>query len=472
MAEDGTRSTPVARGLLALALPLVAQNVVRVAQQVVDTFFLGRVGETAVAAVGLTIPVSAAAFAVLAAPFVGTQVIAAQRHGGDDAAGVRRIVFHGLTLAAVLGLAVGVGGALGAGPIVRLVGAGPDVAPAAAAYFAIVMLGLPLAGASDALEGGFVGVGDSRASMYVNVTTVVVNLALDPLLIFGFGPIEGMDVTGAALATVAGYAAGLALAVALAVRPDPGPLLVRDAISTRLSEYRELLAVGAPVTGRNLVRAAVRVLVVGIVATVGGAAGLAAFTVGARVASVAFVPSQGVAQAAQSLVGQNLGAGERRRAERTVWVGVGIVVAVLGAFGLFQWVRPGVLARAFVPDLSPEGLALSVSYLQILALGYWAIGAADMFLAGFNGARRTQVSFVVDLLKYWAVRLPVAALALPGAVGAFGVTLGTAPGLGVEAVFWAVTLSNVVAGVGAGAYYLYATRDGMFERAVASATAD
>jgi putative MATE family efflux protein len=471
MVESDERTGSIPRGLVSLALPLVAQNLVRVAQQVVDTLFLGRVGETAVAAVGLTIPVSAVAFAVLATPFVGTQVLAAQRHGADDQRGVRRTVFHGLTLAGLLGLLVGVGGAAVAGPLVRLVGAGPAVAPAAASYFAILMLGLPLAGASDALEGGFVGRGDSRASMYVNVTTVVVNVALDPVLIFGLGPVPKLGVSGAALATVAGYGAGLALALALAVRRVYGPLLARDAVSVRLSEYRELVAVGAPVTGRNLVRATVRVLVVGIVATAGGAAGLAAFTVGARVASVAFIPSRGLAQAAQSMVGQNLGAGNRRRAERTTWVGVGLAVAALGVLGAVQWTIPGALARAFVPDLSPAGLALSVTYLQVLALGYWAIGAADLFLAGFDGASRTRVSFVVDSLKYWLVRLPVAALALVGPVSLAGVTL-SGPGLGVEAVFWAVTLSNVVAGLGAGAYYRYATRDGMFARAAAQASAD
>ncbi|WP_248895898.1 MATE family efflux transporter [Haloplanus halobius] len=452
----------IPRTLVGLALPLVAQNVVRVAQQVIDTFWLGRLGETAVAAVGLTIPVMGVLFALLVTPFVGTQILVSQRVGADDGDGATRTVVHGLALALVLGAALGVGVFLVARPIVTLVGAGPDVAPAAALYLGVVALGLPLAAASDALEAGFVGQGDSRASLWINVATVAVNVVLDPILIFGVGPITAMGVRGAALATVAGYAAGLLLALALAL--GPRMTLARRHLSLSVDDFRALLSVGAPITGRQVVSQSVRVLLVGIVAITGGAAGLAAYTVGARVASVAVLPSQGLGQAAQSMVGQNVGAGRPDRAGRTTRVGVAIAVAALAALGAVQWVVPGPVARIFVPDLSGDGFALTVDYLRILAYGYPAIGAVDLLLAGFNGASRTRTSFIADLVKYWGVRLPVAALALPAtaAVAIFGVTLAPGFDLGMPAVFWAVTGSNVAAAVGVAAYYARAVRGGLF----------
>ncbi|WP_251341852.1 MATE family efflux transporter [Haloplanus halophilus] len=456
----------IPRTLLALAVPLVAQNVVRVAQQVIDTFWLGRLGETAVAAVGLTIPVMGLLFALLVTPFVGTQILVSQRVGAEDDAGALRTVVHGLVLALVVGGAVGGAVYLGAAPIVRLVGAGPDVAPAAAIYLGVVALGLPMAGASDALEAGFVGRGDSRASLAINVATVAVNVVLDPFLIFGWGPFPAMGIRGAALATVAGYAAGLCLALALAL--GPRMRLSRRHLTLTVADFRALLSVGAPITGRQVVSQSVRVLLVGVVALAGGAAGLAAYTVGARVASVAVLPSRGLAQAAQSMVGQNVGAGRPDRAGRTARVGVGVAVVALAALGAIQWLVPGPVARLFVPDLSGDGLALTVQYLTILAYGYPAIGAVDLLLAAFNGTGRTRTSFVADLLKYWAVRLPVAALALPATASASVLGVAVVPGfdLGMPAVFWAVTGSNVAAAVGVGAYYLRARHRGLFAGAV------
>jgi len=164
------------------------------------------------------------------------------------------------------------------------------------------------------------------------------------------------------------------------------------------------------------------------------------------------------------MVGQNVGADRPDRARRTTRVGVAVAAASLALLGTVQWLVPGAIARVFVPDLSGDGFALTVQYLTILAYGYPAIGAVDLLLAGFNGTGRTRTSFVADLLKYWAVRLPAAALALPAtaSVSAFGVAL--APGLdfGMAAVFWAVTGSNVVAAVGVGAYYAHAVRGGLF----------
>jgi len=463
----------IPRTLVGLALPLVAQNVVRVAQQVIDTFWLGRLGETAVAAVGLTIPVLGVCFALLVTPFVGTQILVSQRVGAADDAGARRLVVHGFVLAVFLGGLVGAGVFLGAAPIVRLVGAGPGVAPDAALYLGVVALGLPLAGASDALEAGFVGRGDSRASLYINVATVAVNVVLDPIFIFGAGPVPGMGIRGAALATVAGYAAGLLLALALAL--GPRMRLARRHLSLTVADFRALLAVGVPITGRQVVSQSVRVLLVGIVALTGGAAGLTAYTVGARVASVAVLPSRGLGQAAQSMVGQNVGADRSDRARGTVRVGVAVGAGALALLGAVQWLVPVPVARLFVPDLSGDALAFTVQYLTILAYGYPAIGAVDLLLAGFNGASRTRTSFVADLLKYWTVRLPVAALALPvtASVSLLGVTVAPGLGLGMPAVFWAVTGSNVVAAAGVGAYYARAVRGGLFADAAPDAgTAD
>ncbi|MFC6731449.1 MATE family efflux transporter [Haladaptatus sp. GCM10025893] len=223
------------------------------------------------------------------------------------------------------------------------------------------------------------------------------------------------------------------------------------------SEIRAVFEVGLPTAVQQGTNQIVRLIIVAVVFAVGGVAGIAAYTVGARVASIAFIPAQGLQQAAQSIVGQNLGAKKLDRAKRTTWLGVRLAAIGLGVIGVIQWLLPVVLTEAFVPELSPEGLALSVEYLRILAYGYPALGAIYLFQAGFNGASRTKVSMYASVVQYWGVRLPIAAVG--GLVLSFG----------MHAVFWAVTLSNIAAAVGLGIYFYHSANTGMFRRASATA---
>lgn len=455
VSSDDITGGPIAPTLLALALPLLAQNLVHVLNQLVDTFWLGRVGENAVAAVGLNFPLIATMFGVTATAAVGTQILVAQRVGSADETGARRLVFNGAVLSFVLGAGLLAIVFVFGASLVRLLGAGPVVAPLSVAYLLVFTAFFPLAATSDAIERGFVGWGDTRATLYINLVMVGTNVVLDPLLILGYGWIPALGVEGAALATGIGYTVGLLAALALvAGRRDSLSLSVADARFS-VADLRELADIGAPVSGQRLAGQSARVAIVAVVATVGGAAGLAAYTVGARVATVAFVPASGFGGATQSMVGQNVGDDRPDRAHGTVRTGVAIAAGTLGVVGLLQWLSPGFLATLFVPTLSPAGFDRTVDYLAILAYGYPAMGASAVLLAAFNGASRTRTSFVVDLLKYWGVRIPAAIAALPAAsVVVGGVAVG---GLdwGIYAVFWAVTVSNALAAVGLGVYYFW-----------------
>jgi Na+-driven multidrug efflux pump len=320
----------------------------------------------------------------------------------------------------------------------------------------------------DTVENCFTAYGDTRAVFHVSLVSVLVNLAAAPTLIFGVGPAPELGVAGAALGTVLAGVAGLLwiLGYAAGIGRDTFRL-TREAFAVDLATVREVVSVGLPLGGQRGVSEAVRVFVVGLVAIAGGAPGVAAYTVGARVATLAVVPALGVQQAAQSMIGQNLGAGAPERARRTTTVGTAQVVVGFLAFGAVQFLFAGGIADLLAPDLSAAGRGLAVTYLRILAATYWALGGTYTLLAGFNGASRTRTAFVADLIKYWAVRFPIAVAAVPAATtfGALGVTLTPGLGWGVEAVFWAVAASNVVGFVGLGGYFLYTTRRGMFASA-------
>lgn len=450
--------------LLVLAAPLLVQNLVQVLQQAVDLFWIGRYGELATAGVSLAFPgvVLLFAFSVYT-PFVGTQVVVSQRVGADDYEGARRAFASGAGVAIVLGVAVGALAYLLAPSAVELLAAVQRGGEAAAVrefavdYLQVIALGLVFVTLADTLEAAFVGYGDSRASLYLNIVTVLVNITLDPVFIFGLGPIPELGVAGAALALVVSSGAGVATGAALIAAGRNDRMLARPP-RPALPDVREVVDVGAPTAGQQAARQLARVAMVVLAFAAGGAAGLAAYFVGSRVAAVAVVPAIGLQQATQSVVGQNLGAAKPSRANRATWLGTGIAVGALVFVGTLQWFLPGHITRLLVPSFDAQSFALSIDYLRILAVGYPAIGAAYLLEGGFNGARRTRTSLVATLLQFWMVRLPIAA------TGAYLL------GAGIRAVFWAVTLSNVITAVGIAAYYRYEVSGGMLTRAVDAAT--
>jgi len=488
VSPDDITEGPLLRALVLVAAPLLAQNFVLVFQQVVDVLFLGRLSGDAVAAVGLVTPLTAlVTAAAIFAPAVGTQILAAQRVGNDDEAGARTVYFTGLVIAVAIGLVVGLAAAAYAEPLVGLfgvlsLGAGSErVLGLGAAYLSVFAAGIALVALSDTVEAGFVAWGDSRAALYLNLVALALNVLLDAVLIFGFtdSPVfgalgvrgleaalfdatgfAGLGVEGAALATVLGYAGGALAGLAMVARGRNGRMLSRARATFDLDVVQELLDVGAPTGAQEAGRQVIRVAIVAVVFAAGGAAGLAAFVVGARVATVAFVPAGGLRRAAQTVVGQNVGAGNTGRAARTAWLGAGLIAAGLSVLGGVQLLAPEVIATAVAPTLEPAAFDLTVRYLEILAYGYPALGAIYLFQAGFDGAGRTRTSFASVMVQYLGVRLPLAA----GAVFVVGT--------GVVGVFWAVTLSNVAAAVGLAAYFRHSVSGGMFSRAAESAAAD
>ncbi|WP_306054243.1 MATE family efflux transporter [Natronococcus wangiae] len=456
--EITTGSIP--KALAILAAPLLVQNLVQVLQQVVDTLWLGRYSLEAVAAVGLTFPLMGLLAAVSVGASVGTQVLVSQRVGAGEGTIARRAAANGIVVGFIAGGLVGSAVAYFAADIVGAFGAGEAVTRYAAAYLAVAALVFPLLSASGCLESSFTGWGDTRAALYINVVAVGVNIVLDPFLIFGWWLFPELGVAGAALATGIGYGFGLLFGLGMALRGRDDFVLSRDVCEFDPEDCREIVDIGWPTAGQYVASQSARVGMVWIVAIVGGATGLAAYTIGARVATISFVPAIGLQQAAQSMVGQNLGAELPERARRTTWVGVGIASVCLTVVGAVQLAIPETLSVMFVPDASQAEVAVAADYLRILAYGYWAIGATYLLQAGFNGARRTRTSLVATLLQYWIIRLPVA--------------LGAAYLLemGVNGVFWGVTISNIVAAVGLGAYYWYETEGGMNVRAVETAASE
>src|ERR1700745_1435309 len=399
------------RAILLLAIPMVLEMVLESLFAVVDVFFVGRVGANAVATVGLTESMLSLVFAVAIGLSMSTTAMVARRIGEKDPedasiAGVQAIIL-GLSVSLVVGIPC----LIYAPRLLQLMGATPEIVATGSGYarialggcFAIMMLFL-----NNAI---FRGAGDAAIAMRLLWVSNIINLALEPCLIFGWGPFPRLGVTGAALATFTGRSIGVLyqfyrLARGTERLPSPARHL-----RVNLNVLWRLVRVS--VTG-ILQFAIAHTSWIGLVRIVStfGAAALAGYTIAIRIVVFVILPSWGLSNAAATLVGQNLGAGKPDRAETSVWRTGFYNMLFLGGVGviLIMFAEPAV--RLFTHD--PEVIPLAASCLRILSYGNIGYAYGLVMLQAFSGAGDTITPTWVNLFGFWFLEIPLAYwLAIP-----------------------------------------------------------
>jgi len=399
------------RAILLLAIPMVLEMVLESLFAVVDVFFVGRLGADAVATVGLTESLLSLIFAVAIGLSMSITAMVARRIGEKDPedasiAGVQAVIL-GLTVS----LAVGIPSFIFAPRLLQLMGASPDIVATGSGYARIAL------GGSGAIlmlflnNAIFRGAGDAAIAMRLLWISNIINLILDPCLIFGLGPFPRLGVTGAALATFTGRSIGVLYQFyRLGRGTERLPSLARH-LRVDLKVLWRLFRVS--VTG-ILQFAIAHTSWIGLVRIVStfGAAALAGYTIAIRIVVFVILPSWGLSNAAATLVGQNLGAGKPDRAETSVWRTGFYNMLFLGGVGviLIMFAEPAV--RLFTHD--PEVIPLAASCLRILSYGNIGYAYGMVMLQAFNGAGDTITPTWVNLFGFWFLEIPLAYwLAIP-----------------------------------------------------------
>jgi len=399
------------RAILLLAIPMVLEMVLESLFAVVDVFFVGRLGADAVATVGLTESLLSLIFAVAIGLSMSITAMVARRIGEKDPedasiAGVQAVIL-GLTVS----LAVGIPSFIFAPRLLQLMGASPDIVATGSGYARIAL------GGSGAIlmlflnNAIFRGAGDAAIAMRLLWISNIINLILDPCLIFGLGPFPRLGVTGAALATITGRSIGVLYQFyRLGRGTERLPSLARH-LRVNLEVLWRLIRVS--ITG-ILQFAIAHTSWIGLVRIVStfGAAALAGYTIAIRIVVFVILPSWGLSNAAATLVGQNLGAGKPDRAETSVWRTGFYNMLFLGGVGviLIMFAEPAV--RLFTHD--PEVIPLAASCLRILSYGNIGYAYGMVMLQAFNGAGDTITPTWVNLFGFWFLEIPLAyCLAIP-----------------------------------------------------------
>ena len=399
------------RAIFLLAIPMVLEMVLESLFAVVDVFWVARLGSDAVATVGLTESMASMIFAIAMGLSLSTTAMVARRVGEKDPEAAAVAGVQAILLGIGVSLLIGLPCLILAPRLLRLMGGSASIVANGSGYARIYLGGAGVIMLLFLNNAIFRGAGDAAIAMRLLWVSNVINLALDPCLIFGLGPFPKLGVTGAALATFTGRGIGVLYQFYRLLKGTERIRVLARQIRLDLEVMLRLVRVS--LTG-ILQFAIAHVSWIGLVRIISlfGSAALAGYTVAIRIVIFAILPSWGLSNAAATLVGQNLGARQPERAEKSVWLTGVYNMIFLGSIGIvfITWTEP--IIRLFTHD--PAVVPLAASCLRILSYGNICYAFGMVMLQAFNGAGDTRTPTIVNFFGYWLLEIPVAyVLAVP-----------------------------------------------------------
>jgi putative MATE family efflux protein len=393
------------RAILLLAIPMVLEMVLESLFAVVDVLWVGRLGANAVATVGLTESLLALVFSIGIGLSMSTTAMVARRIGEKDPVDAAVAGAQAIFLGLLISLAIGVPAFIFAPQLLRLMGASPEIVATGTGYARIALGGCGAIVMLFLNNAIFRGAGDAAIAMRLLWVSNILNLILDPCLIFGLGPFPRLGVTGAALATFSGRSIGVLyqfyrlMKGSERIRIPPTLLRLNPRVMWRLVRISLTGILQFAIANTSWI-ALVRIV------SIFGAAALAGYTIAIRIVIFVILPSWGLSNAAATLVGQNLGAGHPQRAEQAVWRTGLYNMLFLGIIGVVFIFSATPLVRLFTHD--PAVVPLAASALRILSYGNIAYAYGMVMLQSFNGAGDTITPTIVNFFGFWILEIPLA----------------------------------------------------------------
>jgi putative MATE family efflux protein len=421
--------------MVRLAWPIIVTELLQVAYNLADTIWLGRLSTDAVAAVSLAFPLIFLLISVGGGFTVAGSTLVAQYTGARSEGSAGTVAGQTLSFITLIAVCVAVLGYLATDPMLAILPSSPatagQVVPLAADYMRVFFLGLPF------LFGFFVfsalmrGYGNTRAPMAVMAVSVLVNVVLDPVLIFGWGPVPAYGIEGAAIATVLSRGLATALGLYVLFGTDAGPAVSLPDFRLRARYVRQIVRIGVPSALEQSSTALGFITLTAMVVTFRPEV-VAAFGLGNRLSSLVFLPALGLGRATNTIVGQNLGAGNPDRAERAVWTAAKWGSAVMVGVGVVAYVFAEPIVSVFIAtgtESAVETIRLGAEYVRVRAFEFGFIGVLQTVLGAYRGAGNTRTALAFSLFALWLGRVPIVyVLAFVRDFGATGIWVGMAAG--------------------------------------------
>ena len=429
--QDFTEGS-LSRGIALLAVPTVLEMAMESTFGLVDAFWVARLGSEAMATVGLTESLVVLIFSIAMGLSVAATATVARRIGEKDPEGAAIASVQAIGCGMAISLAAGIGGALFAPQLLGLMHATPGVIRTGSRYTAVLLGGNASIILLFLINGIFRGSGDAATAMRTLWLANLINMVLDPCLIYGYAGFPGLGVMGAAVATTTGRGVGVAYQLWVLFGGCGRVAVGRRHLRIDWPVLRRLLRVTRTSMIQYFVSTASWVTLARINASFGSAAA-AGYTLALRIILFGILPSWGICCAAATLVGQNLGAKRPDRAERAVWLAGSYNMAFLTLVGIVFFFGAPFFVRGFTSD--PQVVSIAVQCLKYVSLGYPFYAWGMIMEQAFNGAGDTATPTWINLFCYWMLQLPLAWwLAQTAGLGPRGVYLAICSAESVLAV--------------------------------------
>lgn len=428
---DYTR-IPLGRAILLLAVPMILELVMESAFAVVDIFFVGKLGASAVATVGLTETYLFLLYAIGIGLAIAVTAIVARRIGEQDRTAAGIAAAQAILLGVLASLPFAIAGIWFARDLLALMGADAWALSEGYRYTQWMLGGNIVIVLLFVINAVFRGAGDAAIAMRVLWIANAVNIVLDPLLIFGWGPIPALGIEGAAIATNIGRGCGVLVQLWCLFR---GGKHLRVTASQLRLHLQTLTAIARTALGgicQMLVAMTSWIFLMRILAGFGSEA-VAGATITIRVMMFTMMPAWGLSNAAATLVGQNLGANRPDRAEASVWqIGRYNMVFLVGVSFVYYFLNERIIGL-FTTD--PVVIAIGGEWIRILSFSYFVYGWWMVSVQAFNGAGDTRTPTLINLVFFWLLQIPLSWW------------LAVHHDWAHSGVFWAVFLSETSVGI-------------------------
>lgn len=422
-------SGSINRAIVLLSVPMILEMVMESLFAVVDVYFVSKISVEAVTVVGLTESVIMIIYSLGIGMSMAATAMVARRIGEKKPKDAAVAAMQSIFVAVALSVVTGIAGFIFADDILQMMGADAAVISQGIGYTKIALGSNLVIMLLFLLNGVFRGAGNAAIAMRTLWISNGINIVLDPLFIFGIGPFPEMGVQGAAVATTIGRGIGVAYQLYHLIKGTGIIKLAKEHLVLQWDIIKRLIKVGTTGAGQFLIASASWIFLMRIVATFGSEA-VAGYTIAIRVIIFSTLPSWGLANAAATLVGQNLGAGQPERAETSVWRSAFFNMLFLVSLSVLLIIFAAPIVRMF-NDASAV-MDAGVITLRIFCAGYifWSYGM--VVIQSFNGAGDTRTPTVINFVCFWLLEIPL------------GYLLAINAGLGVAGVCLAVAISESV----------------------------
>lgn len=397
----------IVRNIWYLALPMMVGNVLQNAFNIVDMMFVGRLGPSAIAAVGMSGVVLGFLFVVILGIYMGTVALVARFIGAKNPSQAENVAMQSLVLGMFCYAAIAVTGYPLAPSILHVLGASEEVVRQGVPYIRIMFLGSCTMIFSVVLGSVLRAAGDAITPLKILTLSTILNIGLDPLLIFGWGGFPRLGVAGSAVATVIARGLGAALLLWIFLR---GRAVVHLKMANARIDFPimwRIIRIGVFSSIQGILRNISGVVLTRLVAVYGTYA-VAAYMIGMRLQMTVMMPAFGLASAVATLVGQNLGAHKPERAARTAWITVGLGFAIMTVLGIAYIAFSRSIIGVFNKD--PEVMHIGMQYLRIYAGAFGFIGLSIILGRALGGAGDTISPMVITAIGLLVIRIALSLL--------------------------------------------------------------